>query len=116
MVKKFEFIKKAFLKVFFFIVAIVFLFFIANFRVSDYKKRLANAKLQLGTIELVKDLNNKIEVRGKLLATIQRGRAPVYGLLKLISTLIPKEMVLNELIFDRQNHSLVFKGIIEGGA
>ncbi|MEI8350176.1 MAG: pilus assembly protein PilM [Candidatus Omnitrophota bacterium] len=105
-------------KAFFRIIAVtsvavfLFLLFIANFHVNDYKKRVANAKLQLSIIELIKDLNTKIEVREKLLVAIQRDRAPVYGLLKLISSLIPKEMVLDGLFFDRQKQFLTLKGII----
>jgi type IV pilus assembly protein PilM len=59
--QKVEFIEKIFLRVTIITAAGIFLslMFLANFQINDYKKRLANAKLHLGVIGHVKELDKR---------------------------------------------------------
>ncbi len=112
--QKVEFIEKVSLRVVAVAVAAVFLFslFVVKLQISDYKNRLKNAQVHLQTIDEIKLLNQKIIAKEQLLDKIQKDKVPVDGLLKLMTTLVPNNVILNEFIMNQERHTLVLSGAI----
>lgn len=115
--KKVEFVQKVSLRlvVIFLSILLLFLLFITQFQINDYKNRIKNASLHLQAVEKIKILKQRIDLRDGLICRIQKDQIPVQGILKLVSALIPPEIILNELIFDRPSHGLTLKGIVSAG-
>ncbi len=96
---------------------IVFLFvlFLTRLQTVEYRNKLKISKAHLKTIEGIKTLKEKIRLREELMDKIQAGTVPPDGVLKVISNLIPTEIILDELEMDQSNHSLVLRGAVSGG-
>lgn len=114
--KKTEFIEKVSLRLVAIAVGAILLFslFVVKLQIRDYRNRLENAKVHLQTLGEVRVLKQNIDVREDFLSTIRKGRVPVDGLLKLISTLIPENIVLDELALNQKAHNLTLRGAIFG--
>ena len=110
--QKSELIQKGTLRVAVIIAAAILLFLlsVARFQVRDYNKRLVNAQQHLETIEEFKVLKEKIDVREDILRRIRKGKVPVVGLLKLVSAVLPPEIILDELSLDQNAHRLTLRG------
>lgn len=96
------------------VVGLIFLFlwFVSGFQVRDYNTRLKNAQVHLSAIRQIEVLKQRISSRENFLLKIQEGKIPVDGLLKLLSSVTPPEIVLNDMNFDQGNHGLVIRGIL----
>ncbi|MCK5580236.1 MAG: pilus assembly protein PilM [Candidatus Omnitrophica bacterium] len=88
----------------------LFLLFITEFQIRDYRARLEYAKRHLQAVGEIKFLKQKIIMREGLMEKIVAGHLPVNGLLKVVGTIVPKDVVLRELFFDHDQHSVVMKG------
>lgn len=84
----------------------------AQFQANDYKNRVKNAQVHLKTIEEINVLRSKIQLREDLVEKIQGKTVPVAGVLKVLSVLVPPEIVLDELSLDQGKHDLTLKGTI----
>lgn len=115
--KKLEVFEKIFLRLIAITVGLVFLFslFFVRLQVRDYKRRLSNAQAHLQTINEIKDLMQVIQARDNLINQIQKKKIPAAGLLRVISALIPRDIILNELFIDQGKHSLVLNGTVSMG-
>ena len=112
--QKIEFVQKVSLRVVTIALAAIFLFllFIFNFQLHDYKKRLRTARIHLETIANIRDIKQKIGVKAGLIKTIQKDRIPAGALLKLLSTIIGQNIVLDDLSLDQGSHTLILKGSV----
>lgn len=112
--KKIEFLEKVSLRLISIIVAAIFLssLLFVKLQIRDYENRLKNARIHLQAIETIKTLRQKIDARQLFIREIQGSRIPVEGLLKLISTLIPANIALDDLDLDQTGNSLVLKGVL----
>jgi len=115
--QKSESIQKTSLRVIGITAAAIFLFllFIAQFQINDYNNRLNNAKRHLETLSHIKILKDKIDLREELIGKIQKGKVPAEGILKVLSMLMPQEIILDELILNQQSHLLIFHGKLLAG-
>jgi len=115
--RKIELIQKTTLRIAAISIAAIFVFswFVINFQISDYKKRLKMAKAHLKIVEEIKNLKTFTDAREDLIKTIHSGKVPSGGLLKLISALIPSSIILNEFSFDQASHALLLKGVVTLG-
>ncbi|MFH0762301.1 MAG: pilus assembly protein PilM [Candidatus Omnitrophota bacterium] len=116
--KKAESVQKSSLRIVSIIAAAIFLFFLFVFslEIGDCKLRLKAANAQLETMREVKALKRKIELRQSLIHKIKLGKVPVFGLFKVISSIIPGNIFITELSLDQQRHILVLKGRVLAGA
>lgn len=112
--QKVEFIEKVSLRLVAITAGAIFLFslFIVKLQISDYQNRLKNARVHLETIRGIEVFKEKANQRENLLNKIQIKGVPVDGLLKLISTLVPDDIILAELFLERGRGNLVLKGVV----
>ncbi len=112
--QKIELLEKVSLRMVAIILGMLLLFslFIFKFQERDYKNRLKTTQSHLQTIEVIRVLKQKIDLREGLINKIQKNRIPVQGLLKLISNITPGNIVLNELNLDSKGHVLILRGVV----
>lgn len=96
-------------------VIFLFLFFAAQFQIRDYNNRLKNAKAQWKAMEEIKTMREHAASREGLIAVLQGQGVPVDGLLKVVSSIIPSNVILDELSLDQSNHTLILKGVVSAG-
>ena len=90
----------------------VFSWWVINFQIQDYQKRLKIAKLHLRSMEEVKTMKQMVDSRESLINNIQMGKVPSAGLLKLISAVIPPSIILNEFNLDESGRIMQLKGMV----
>ncbi len=114
---KIELIQKTSLRISAIAITAIFIFswFMINFQIIDYKKRLKIAKAHLQSVEEVRNLKRNVDSREELINTVHSGRVPSAGLLKLISAIIPLNIILDEFDFDQLNHTMFLRGIVTLG-
>ena len=112
--RKIEVIQKTSLRIAAISIGAIFVFswFVVDFQISDYKKRLKIAETHLQNVEEVKNLKTIVDSREDLINTIHKGKVPSGGLLKLISAVIPPTIILNEFSFDQASHSMLLRGVV----
>jgi len=112
--RKTELVSKSSMRVISVAVSAVFLVSLVFVRVQlrDYKSRLVHTKLHLETIKEIKVLTNDIEEKEIFMDQLRLGRIPTEGLLKLISAMVPGEVMLDELYLEQESHKLFLKGAI----
>jgi hypothetical protein len=112
--EKVEFIEKVSFRLIAITMGAIFLFalFVTRFQISDYQKRLKNARLHLAAVSEIGYLQGKISLREGLMHSIQEERIPIDGLLKVVSASLPPEIILSELTLDQNSRVLLLKGII----
>jgi len=93
-------------------VIFLFLLLIARLQARDYNARLYTAMLHIEIIREIRVLNEAVEEKEALVSELRKGKIPANGLLKLISTMIPPEITLDELYLDQHAHKLSLKGTI----
>jgi len=115
--RKIELIQKTTLRITAVSISAIFAFswFVINFQISDYKKRLKIAKSHLQSLEEIKNLKQLVDLKEELINTIHIGKVPSGGLLKLISALIPPSIILNEFSFDQASYSMLLRGVVTLG-
>ena len=96
------------------VVSVVFLvsLLFVRLQLRDYKDRLGHAQLHLQTIKEIKVLTKDVEEKESFIAQLRQGKIPAEGLLKLISTMVPAEIMLDELRLEQEKHKLFLKGTI----
>lgn len=87
-------------------------FIFLELEVRNYNKRLKIARQHSQVIQEINALKQTIDSQEKLEWTVLKNEAPVSALLKLISMLIPQNMLLNEMTFDQQSHLLIMRGTV----
>ena len=115
--KKIEVVEKISLTLITIVVALIFLasLFTIRFQIQDYQRRLKNAESHLQTIKEIKVLKDKMQSRENIINIAQKGKVPADGILKVLSVLIPRDIILNELRIDQKQHTLIFKGVVSIG-
>lgn len=110
--RKREALQKSFLKLAVVTAAAVFVFLLFTYRflIHDYQHRINNARIHLNASGEIMEINRKIYARQAVMDAAEQGQVPVPGLLKLLSNIVPKEMVLDELILDQGARNLTLKG------
>ncbi len=81
----------------------------------DYERRLFYAQQQLKSRETQFVLKEKIDLKEGLIRHLREGHLPLDGLLKLLSHLVPRSLLLDELVFQKETSLLVLKGRISVG-
>lgn len=112
--QKIELIQKTSLRIAAIAISAIFAFswFVINFQIRDYKKRLNIAKLHLQNVEEVKTIKQSVDLRDDLINKIHTGKVPSGGLLKLIGSVIPASIILDEFDFDQPNHKMHLNGMV----
>ncbi|MCF7908235.1 MAG: pilus assembly protein PilM [Candidatus Omnitrophica bacterium] len=77
---------------------------------ASYKVRIFNAKAHLETISEVRTLRQGILAREALVNQLQIGKVPADGLLKLLSVLVPDEVILDQVSFNQERSNLTLRG------
>ena len=95
--QKIELIQKTSLRIAAVSIGAIFAFswFVINFQIRDYKKRLKIARLHLQSVEEIKALKQTVDLRDDLISKIHTGKVPSGGLLKLIGSIIPASIILD---------------------
>jgi len=81
-------------------------------QVADYKNRVKNAKMHLGIIDKINEINEKIIERGALIAEIKADRIPPGWILKELCNLVPAAGLLDGIVIDRKDDILILTGHI----
>jgi type IV pilus assembly protein PilM len=112
--QKLELIQQSTLRIAAVTIAAIFIFSwtVINFQIGDYKKRLTIARSHLLNVEEIKSSKEIVDLREGLIDRIHAGRVPAAGLLKLISAVIPPNIILNELSFDQSGHLMLLQGVV----
>ena len=112
--RKIELIQKTALRIGAVAIGAIFAFswFVINFQIRDYKKRLKIAQLHLQSVEEVKTLKQTVDLRDDFINRIHAGKVPSGGLLKLIGSVIPPNIILNEFDFDQASHTMHLNGVV----
>lgn len=115
--RKIELIQKTSLRIAAISIGAIFVFswFVINFQISDYKKRLKIAKAHLQSVEEIKNLKHIVDSREDLINIIHAGKVPSGGLLKLISAIIPPNIILDEFSCDQSSHTMWLRGVVISG-
>lgn len=92
------------------IYGVVFLFL--SFQIRDYEKRLSHARIHLKVMGEISSMHQQILEKEELIRKLERQKVPPDGLLKLISSLIPPEIILDELSFDQRDDKVILKGYV----
>jgi len=112
--QRIEPIEKGFLRLVAF-AAVSFLvasYYLLNFQLGSYKKRLASSAIIL---QQAKELNAGIEKVSPLediIYEVKKHNLPAEGLLKLLSNALPANVILDELVLDQKSNSLNLKGTV----
>jgi len=91
----------------------VFSWFMINFQIRDYKRRLTIARQHLESVEEVKAIKQTVDLRDDLINRIHSGRVPSGGVLKLVSSIIPASVILNEFDLDQVAHKIELYGVVQ---
>ena len=112
--QKMELVQQTALRIAAVVIAAMFVFswFVISFQLRDYKNRLRIAKLHLQTVEEVKALKQEVDLREDFINKIHAGKVPSEGLLKLIGSIIPANILLNEFDFDQPSHKMHLNGVV----
>ena len=115
-IKKIEFLEKISLRLIAITLGTIFLTsaLFVNLQIQDYRNRFKNAKIHLQTISEMKAWNEKIKAIELLIDKIQSERIPAPGLLRLISSLVPSDIALRQLVLDQEKNTLILKGVVSG--
>ena len=113
-VRPYEFMQKMSLRLIVTVLGIFFIFsfIFLNFEIHRYNKKIRLASVQLQGLDMVRALKQKIDAKGALQSKILEGKIPCSGLLKLMSSLVPDHVLLDELIFVAKDHSVLLKGVV----
>jgi len=116
-IRKLELIQKSALRIAALVIGSVFIFswFVINFQIRDYRKRLKIARLHLQNVEEVKTIKESVDSKEALIRRVNRGKVPAGGLLKLIGSVVPANIILNEFDFDQSSHLMHLNGIVTAG-
>jgi hypothetical protein len=93
----------------------VFSWFVINFQIRDYGKRLKIARVHLQNVEEIETIKQLVDLKEGLINEVNTAKVPAGGLLKLIGSVIPASIILNELDFDQAGHSMRLNGIVSAG-
>lgn len=115
--RKLELMQKSVLRIAAIAIGSVFVFswFVINFQIRDYGKRLKIARVHLQNVEEVKTIKQLVDLKEGLINEVNAAKVPAGGLLKLIGSVIPASIILNELDFDQAGHSMRLNGIVTAG-
>ena len=93
-------------------VGIIFLFVVmgTQIQVSHHKRKLKERQGYLSQIKFIEDIYQKVHLKEDLISKIQVGTVPATVPLKLISAIIPNEIILNEMRFYVSRGQLSLKG------
>ncbi|MDD5560672.1 MAG: pilus assembly protein PilM [Candidatus Omnitrophica bacterium] len=112
--QKIELIQKTVLRTAAVAISAIFIFswFVISFQIRDYKKRLKIARLHLQSVEEIKTIKQSVDLRGDLINRVHMGMVPCGGLLKLIGSVVPANIMLDEFDFDQSSHKMHLNGIV----
>ena len=88
------------------------MFWITHFQKEDYEKRLYIDNIHLASIVPLKDFKEKLALKEGLREHIQDNHVPLDGLLKVLSTAVPANIILSELTFDQSAFRMALKGTV----
>ena len=112
--KKVELIERISLRLIAYLIGAIFLLslFFVKFQARDYKTRLKNAQIHLQTIGEIQILKKATDSIESLMSQVQEDKVPAESILRVISELIPANVVLKNLVLDQERDILVLKGVV----
>jgi len=112
--KKVEAVQNSLLKVGVVIITTIMIFSLLtkSSNLRNFQKNLSNLKAHLEMIGEVRDIAKIIKSREDLVDIAQKKKVPVPGLLKVISSIIPYEIVLTSLSVDQEKNTLTLEGLV----
>ncbi len=116
--KKAEFIEKVSLRLFSIIIGSVlaFSYLAVKLQVDDYARRTKGAIMHKDILMQVKALNEKIRQRERLAGIISSGETDVSYVMKVLSSLVPKTIILESLRLDTAGKTMEISGIVREAA
>jgi len=115
--QKSELIQKFSLRIVAIVTGILFLFSWAliQLQINDYNKRLKIARQHLQGIEEIRVLKGEVDSKEGLINRMHAGKMPSGGLLKLMCSVVPADIMLDEFTFSQVTNSLTLKGVVLPG-
>ena len=83
-----------------------------NLQIGHYKKRLKSSLSVLQKSGEIKAGVEKIIPLEDIVYEIKKHNVPAEGVLKLLSTALPRNVILDELILDQKSDSLTLRGVV----
>ncbi|OGX32809.1 MAG: hypothetical protein A2787_07485 [Omnitrophica WOR_2 bacterium RIFCSPHIGHO2_01_FULL_48_9] len=95
----------------------IFLFWLGSLelQVRDYTQRLKNAQQHLTTIGVLQQMKERIALKEELIRKIQEKEFPTDGLLKVLSAVVPPQVILDEMNFQGDGFYMILRGKIFAG-
>lgn len=90
-------------------------FAMSRLQILDDERRLKDMRSFIAASEEISALKQKIGPRQEFIDGIQKERVPVDGLLKVLSSLIPPSVTLEELTLEQNERRLWIRGTVKGG-
>ncbi len=90
----------------------LFMLFVAQLQIKDYQNRFNIAQIHLQTIGDIEVTRQNIQSRENLVAAIQQSEIHTEGILKAVSVMISRQIVLDNLEVTKAGHSLHLRGKI----
>lgn len=81
-------------------------------RQRHVERQLQYARIHLQATEVMRDLNHQALLRQELWRKIVVNKVPGQGVLKLISDIIPADVILNEISFDQTRGKVKISGVV----
>lgn len=113
-VERIEFIEKISLRATAIIAAFVLLalLFLVKFRVDDYRYRLKSVRFQKSILGQIEDLQARVNERMIFMAQARTSEIPVEYIMKELSSVIPRNVVLDNLTLDQKAKTLDMRGVV----
>ena len=114
--EKAEFIEKISLRVVAIITTAILLvsFFFIKLKVDNYADRLKNLRFQKTILSQVNDLQDKVDEKEKLLYAIKKSNVSFDKIMKELSSVIPRDVVLSNMNINQSIKSLDMSGTVYG--
>lgn len=114
--EKAEFIEKISLRVVAIITTAILLvsFFFIKLRVDNYDYRLKNLRFQKSILGQVKDLQDRVEEKENLFNSIKKSSFAFDEVMKELSAIIPRDVVLTSMTIGKNSKSLEMSGVVYG--
>jgi len=113
-IQRIEPIEKGFLRLLAFTASVFLIasYYLLNLQISYYKKRLNNSLVILQKMGDVRTAIERVNPLEDIVYEIKKYNVPAEGILKFLSKALPGSIILDELILDQKNNSLILKGVV----
>ncbi len=91
---------------------IMILFFIVRLQIQDFNARINTAEIHLSVIKEIEEARNTLTESASFQNKLSDGYVPLEGVLRTLSSIIPRQIILRRVSFAQGTHKLSLDGVI----